>query len=162
MSMQSTAKAPPNEEDEDEMEDVEELRKGGFLGGGDEASPLMKGRPKLEAKAGDRRIKRTIVFLGPDGSRQSRTIIYSDRDKVGSVDCHSKACFVIRQSVRALNQDLEDELSSVALERSAVSEICHHGYFLGAKQCARLCLQLEVLSLFQIDLKQITQNFEVS
>lgn len=64
------------------MEDVEELRKGGFLTAGDDTSPLIKGKPKLEAKPGERRIKRTIVFMGTDGSRQTRTIIYTDKDKV--------------------------------------------------------------------------------
>lgn len=82
--MQSERKPKGNEEDEDETEDIEELRKSGFLGEGDAASPLMKGKPKLEAKAGDRRIKRTIVFMGADGSRQTRTIIYTDKDKATS------------------------------------------------------------------------------
>lgn len=80
--MQSETKGKISDGDEDEAEDIEELRKGGFLGEGDQASPLMKGKSKLEAKAGERRIKRTIVFMGTDGSRQTRTIIYTDRDKV--------------------------------------------------------------------------------
>ena len=83
MQSASKAKKGNEDEDEDEAEDIEELRKSGFLGEGTEASPLTKGKPKLEAKSGDRRIKRTITFAGLDGIKQTRTIIYTDRDKVG-------------------------------------------------------------------------------
>lgn len=70
------------DEDEDEAADIEELRKSGFLGEGDDTSMLKKGKPKLEARAGDRRIKRTITFAGLDGTKQTRTIIYTNKDKV--------------------------------------------------------------------------------
>ena len=82
--MQSGGKAKHSNEDEDndEAEDVEELRKSGFLAEGNEASPLTKGKPRLEAKAGDRRIKRTITFAGLDGSKQTRTVVYTDKEKV--------------------------------------------------------------------------------
>ena len=88
MFLQSEKKGKATREDEDEAEDIEELRKGGFLGEGNESSPLMKSKIKLEAKAGDRRIKRTIVFMGLDGSRQTRTILYTDKDKVKEGSSH--------------------------------------------------------------------------
>ena len=82
--LQSGGKPKPGtqDEDDDEAEDIEELRKSGFLAEGNGASPLTKGKPKLEAKAGDKRIKRTITFAGLDGSKQTRTIVYTDKDKV--------------------------------------------------------------------------------
>ena len=69
---------------DDELEEIEALRKSGFLKEAGEGSTLQA-KSKLEAKAGDRRIKRTIVFLTPAGERATRTIIYSDKDKVTSL-----------------------------------------------------------------------------
>ncbi len=45
LQSQPAGKAKPSQED-DELEDIEELRKGGFLGDGDGTSALLKVRPR--------------------------------------------------------------------------------------------------------------------
>lgn len=48
---------------------------------GDSASAI--GKPaKLEAKAGDVRIKRTIKFMNTNDVLETRVIYYTDKDKV--------------------------------------------------------------------------------
>ena len=74
-------------EDDDELDDVEELRKGGFLEG-DAATNLAKAAPKLEAKAGDIRIKRTIKFRNANDAIETRVIYYTDKDKVAPSVLH--------------------------------------------------------------------------
>lgn len=70
------------EEDEDELEDVEELRKGGFL---QAEGALAKGKAKLEARPGERRIKRTITFPDATGNPATRVIYFTEKDKASAV-----------------------------------------------------------------------------
>ena len=42
--------------------------------------------PKLEAVPGERRVVRTITYPGPDGSLQTRTIVYTDKDKIATLN----------------------------------------------------------------------------
>ena len=60
------------------MGEVEELRKGGFIDG-DDASSFGKLKPKLEAKPGEIRIKRTIRWKDADGQIKSRVLYYTDK-----------------------------------------------------------------------------------
>lgn len=83
MRQASKAKARGEDLDDEELEDIEELRKAGFLKEAKEGSALAAAKPKPEAKHGERRIKRTIAFLDDHGNKQTRTIVYTDKDKVG-------------------------------------------------------------------------------
>ena len=65
--------------EEDEATEMEALRTGGFLEG-------QTTRPKLEARPGDRRLRRVIRYAPPEGEGEplERTIIYTgaaDKDK---------------------------------------------------------------------------------
>ena len=97
---------------DDELEEIEALRKSGFLKEAGEGSALQA-KAKLEAKAGDRRIKRTIVFLTPGGERATRTLIYSDKDKVTSLwrVCHL-SCSAESAHGLPLHPSCASELSS--------------------------------------------------
>lgn len=68
-------------DEDDELDDVEELRKSGFLAG-ENVSNIGKSTPKLEAKAGETRIKRTIKFMNANNVVETRVLYYTDKDKV--------------------------------------------------------------------------------